>query len=88
MTSLVVRGPLDREHWVKPENFDRIFTRQAPPEDEQERFEYAREVLGRFATRGKFVVGSMTKPPVHWRKSPQEYINSPTRLLNKGSAGR
>ena len=45
-----VRGPLEPAHWVRPPNFDKFFTRDAPPAG-PERTAYAREVLGRFATR-------------------------------------
>jgi hypothetical protein len=56
MVRLIVRGatvsgPTAREHWVKPRNFDRIFSREFPPEAESEREEYARELLGKFAKR-------------------------------------
>jgi hypothetical protein len=49
--SVKISGPTAREHWVKPPNFDRIFTRDFPPESAEERAEYAREVLKRFAKR-------------------------------------
>jgi hypothetical protein len=50
VVSVEVEGPLEKEHWVRPKNFDRIFTRDDPKTD-PERRRYAREVLGRFATR-------------------------------------
>ena len=49
--SAKVSGPTAREHWVKPPNFDRLFSREYPPESEEERIAYAREVLRKFATR-------------------------------------
>jgi hypothetical protein len=49
--SVKVKGPTAREHWVKPPNFDRLFTREYPPESDEERFAYASEVLRKFATR-------------------------------------
>lgn len=48
--SVKVEGPLEKEHWGRPKNFDRFFTRDAPS-DETQRRDYAREVLKRFATR-------------------------------------
>jgi mono/diheme cytochrome c family protein len=44
-------GPTDRDQWVKPPGYDRIFTRDMPPEDDAERLDYAREVLRKFATK-------------------------------------
>ena len=48
--SVTVRGPLDREHWVRPQNYERFFPR-AVPEGAAERRDYARELLQRFATQ-------------------------------------
>ncbi len=48
--SVRIDGPLAKEHWVRPQNFDRFFTRDAPA-DPGERREYAREVLAAFAKR-------------------------------------
>jgi hypothetical protein len=48
--SVQVRGPMEREQWVRPKNFERFFTRDVPS-DPAERKAYAREVLGRFASR-------------------------------------
>jgi hypothetical protein len=45
-----VDGPLEQEHWVRPRNFERFFSRDVPASMEQ-RKEYAREILGRFATK-------------------------------------
>jgi hypothetical protein len=45
-----VEGPLEKEHWVRPKNFDRFFSRDEPDTPE-EREAYAREILGRFATK-------------------------------------
>lgn len=45
-----VEGPLEREHWVRPKNFDRYFTRDDPKTPDARR-EYAAEVLRRFANR-------------------------------------
>jgi len=46
-----VKGPLDRERWIKPANFDRLYPRELPPDSEAERLSYAREVLAKFALR-------------------------------------
>jgi len=50
MSGLRVVGPLEKEHWVHPKNFDRFFTK-APPTDRKERRVYAGEVLKRFAEK-------------------------------------
>jgi hypothetical protein len=51
VTSVQIEGPLDREHWVKPYNYERFFPRDFPPETGTERAAYAREILQRFVTR-------------------------------------
>jgi mono/diheme cytochrome c family protein len=48
--SVVVEGPLEREHWARPKNFDRFFFKDDPGTG-QERKEYARAVLDRFARK-------------------------------------
>ena len=48
--SVVVEGPLEREHWARPKNFDRFFSKDDPGTG-RERQEYAREVLDRFARK-------------------------------------
>jgi hypothetical protein len=45
-----VEGPLAREHWVRPPNFERFFHADDPGTPEGRR-DYAREVLRRFASR-------------------------------------
>lgn len=45
-----VEGPTEKEHWVRPKNFDRFFTKDVP-EAKSARRQYGREVLERFATR-------------------------------------
>ncbi|HVR34265.1 MAG TPA: DUF1592 domain-containing protein [Methylomirabilota bacterium] len=50
LQNVVFRGPLAREHWVHPPNYDRFFTREEPPEDADGRREYAGDVLRRFTT--------------------------------------
>lgn len=45
-----LRGPLTREHWVKPKGYEKVFPRD-PPEETAARRAYARELLERFATR-------------------------------------
>lgn len=47
---LRVEGPLEKQYWVHPKNFERFFTKE-PPTDATGRREYAREVLKRFADR-------------------------------------
>ena len=50
IVSLQVQGPKEKEHWVRPKNFELFFSKD-PPNDRAARREYAREVLGRFARR-------------------------------------
>lgn len=50
INSVTVRGPIEREHWVRPKNFDRFFGKDAP-EDFAARRKFAAEVLERFATK-------------------------------------
>ena len=51
IVSVRVDGPLDRKLWVHPPGFEKLYTRETPPTDPQERRAYAREVLGRFASK-------------------------------------
>lgn len=50
IVSVTVRGPLGREHWVRPKNYERFFPREVP-DDAAARHDYTRELLQRFATR-------------------------------------
>ncbi len=45
-----VEGPLEKNHWVRPKNFDLFFTKDVPEKTTEQR-EYAREILRNFATR-------------------------------------
>jgi len=45
-----VEGPTEKEHWVRPKNFELFFTKDVP-EGKSARRQYAREILERFATR-------------------------------------
>ena len=47
---VTVRGPLEQEHWTEPESYRRFFPRDVP-ESAAQRREYARELLGKVATR-------------------------------------
>jgi hypothetical protein len=47
---LVVRGPMAREHWVRPANYDRHFP-GGIPDDPSARSEYIRKLLRTFAER-------------------------------------
>jgi hypothetical protein len=51
IVSVTVEGPLDKERWVNPPNYSRFFPRSEPPTGEQERRDYARQVLRSFAGR-------------------------------------
>jgi hypothetical protein len=50
VAGLRVEGPLEKEYWVHPKNFERFFTKE-PPKDPKARREYAREILKRFADK-------------------------------------
>ena len=45
-----VQGPLDENHWVRPKNFERFFI-EGDPQTPEERRQYTRDVLRRFATK-------------------------------------
>ena len=51
IVSLKVQGPLDPKYWTRPKNYERFFPKDEPPQTDPERREYAREILGRFATK-------------------------------------
>jgi hypothetical protein len=51
IVSVRVKGPMDPKHWTHPRNYDRYFARDEPPKGDSERRLYAREILGRFASR-------------------------------------
>lgn len=50
VVSVKLEGPLEKERWERPRNFDRFFTRDDPGPGEARR-PYAKEVLRRFATK-------------------------------------
>ena len=50
LLKVTLEGPTEKEHWVRPKNFDLFFTKDVP-EGKSARRQYAREVLDRFATR-------------------------------------
>jgi len=50
INSVIVRGPMEKKNWTKPANYDRFFPR-AVPQWAEERRQYARELLGGFATK-------------------------------------
>ena len=50
IVSVTVRGPMAKEFWVKPANYDRFFPRDVPATSAQRR-QYARELLGGFAKK-------------------------------------
>jgi hypothetical protein len=49
--SLRIEGPLEREHWVHPKNYERFFQADEAPSASSARKKYAREILSRFATK-------------------------------------
>lgn len=48
IASVTVRGPMAREAWAKPRNYDRFFPKEVPDNDAGKRA-YADELLGKFA---------------------------------------
>jgi len=46
-----LEGPMDEAHWALAPGYRRFFPRGEPPADADGRREYAREILGAFATR-------------------------------------
>jgi hypothetical protein len=50
IVSVTVRGPLEKEHWVAPPNYNRFFPKPVP-DNPEERRNYARELLRNFATK-------------------------------------
>jgi hypothetical protein len=50
MDSLRVQGPLDKQYWTRPKNFERFFT-QDDPKKPAERRKYATQLLKGFATK-------------------------------------
>jgi mono/diheme cytochrome c family protein len=50
VNSVTVRGPMEKQYWPRPMNYDRFFPR-AIPQAADERRQYARELLDHFATR-------------------------------------
>lgn len=50
ITSVKIRGPMAKEHWVQPNDYGRFFP-MAVPNDTPSRQAYARELLGKFARR-------------------------------------
>jgi len=51
VVSVRVQGPMDAQHWAKPDGYDRFFPRGPAPESAAARDAYARELLSDFATR-------------------------------------
>ncbi len=51
VVSIRVQGPLDRQHWDKPDGYDRFFPKGPAPEAAAARDAYARELMRDFATR-------------------------------------
>ncbi len=51
IVSLKAQGPLDPKYWTRPKNYERFFPKDEPPQTDPERHQYAREILGRFASK-------------------------------------
>src|SRR5262249_7002117 len=51
VVGVTVRGPLAREHWVRPPNYHRFFPREGAPSNLAQRRQAARTLLRSFATR-------------------------------------
>ena len=50
LDSVTVRGPLESKHWVRPKNYERFFSREAPKIASARR-KYAREILEPFVQK-------------------------------------
>jgi hypothetical protein len=50
IVSVTIRGPMDKQYWTRPKNFDRFFTQDAPDRPADRR-KYASEILRKFATK-------------------------------------
>ena len=50
IASVTVQGPLDAKYWTKPKQYDRFFPRAVPRTTHARRV-YAKELLGKFASR-------------------------------------
>jgi hypothetical protein len=50
IVDVVVRGPMEKEHWVHPKNYDRFFTHE-PPEKPAARRAFAHDLLQNFASK-------------------------------------
>jgi hypothetical protein len=50
IVSATIRGPTEKEHWVRPKNYDRFFTGEDPKTPTARR-KYAADVLRKFATK-------------------------------------
>ncbi len=48
LDSVTVRGPMEKEHWVQPKNYERFLGKE-PPADKAGRRQHARKLLGDFA---------------------------------------
>jgi Protein of unknown function (DUF1592)/Protein of unknown function (DUF1588)/Protein of unknown function (DUF1587)/Protein of unknown function (DUF1585)/Protein of unknown function (DUF1595)/Planctomycete cytochrome C len=48
--SVTIRGPMEKQYWARPKNYARFFPQDVPPSPVDRR-QYARELLGRFATK-------------------------------------
>lgn len=51
IVSVNVDGPLERNKWEHPPGYDRLYPRDKPPTDVDERRVYAREILQRFSSK-------------------------------------
>ena len=51
LNKVAFQGPLAREHWSHPPNYDRFFSRDEPPAGKSDRRKYATEVLTKFVAR-------------------------------------
>lgn len=51
INTVTLIGPMEKEHWHNPNGYDRFFHRNEPPKDENERFDYAQEVMSHFAEK-------------------------------------
>ena len=50
IASVEIQGPIGKQFWVRPKNFDRYFSKDVP-DDPAQRRQYAREVLNKFSAK-------------------------------------
>ena len=87
IVDVVVRGPMEKEHWTHPTNYERFFTRDAPVKPAARR-DFARELLAKFAFRRPSAVLWMPGRRIAWPQWRPMFTASRARRLRPGSPMR